>query len=80
MLTEVRQGPEPAYRFRHALIQEAIYGGMLRSQRRQLHARAAWGLEAASAERLEEVAAVLGHHYAAAGGDGAGGPLPEVAG
>ena len=35
LLTEVRQGPEPAYRFRHALIQEAIYGGMLRSQRRQ---------------------------------------------
>ncbi len=75
LLTEVRQGPEPAYRFRHALIQEAIYGGMVRSQRRQLHARAAWGLEAASAERLEEVAAVLGYHYAAAGGNRAGGPL-----
>ncbi len=59
--------PEAAYRFRHALIQEAIYGGMVRSQRRKLHARAAWGLEAASAERLEEVAAVLGYHYAAAG-------------
>ena len=59
--------PEPAYRFRHALIQEATYRGMLRGQRRQLHARAAWGLEAASADRLEEVAAVLGHHYAMAG-------------
>jgi adenylate cyclase len=67
LLTEVRQGPELAYRFRHALIQEAIYGGMVRQQRRQLHARAAWGLEAASLDRLEEVAAVLGHHYAAAG-------------
>ena len=67
LLTEVRQGPELAYRFRHALIQEAIYGGMVREQRRQLHARAAWGLEAASLDRLEEVAAVLGHHYAAAG-------------
>jgi tetratricopeptide (TPR) repeat protein len=67
LLTEVRQGPEPTYRFRHALIQEAIYEGMVRSQRRRLHARAAWGLEAASAERLEEVAAVLGHHYAAGG-------------
>jgi adenylate cyclase len=67
LLTEVSQVPEPAYRFRHALIQDAIYGGMLRSQRRHFHARAAWGLEAASAERLEEVGAVLGHHYAAAG-------------
>jgi tetratricopeptide (TPR) repeat protein len=67
LLTEVRRAPEPAYRFRHALIQEAIYGGMVRDRRRHLHARAAWGLEAASSERLEEVAAVLGHHYAAAG-------------
>lgn len=67
LLTEVRQVPEPAYRFRHALIQDAIYRGMLRSERSRLHARAAWGLEAASADRLDEVAAVLGHHYAAAG-------------
>ena len=67
LLGEVRQVPEPVYRFRHALIQEATYRGMLRSQRRQLHARAAWGLEAASADRLREVAAVLGHHYAMAG-------------
>ena len=67
LLTEVRQLPEPVYRFRHGLIQEAIYGGLLRGQRRQLHARAAWGLEAAWAERLEEVAAVVGHHFAMAG-------------
>jgi len=67
LVTEVRQFPEPAYRFRHALIQEATYRGMLRSERRQLHARAAWSLEAASTDRLEEVAAVLGHHFAMAG-------------
>ncbi len=66
LLTELRQLPEPVYRFRHALVQEAIYAGMLRSQRRQLHARAAWGLETASADRLVEVA-ILGHHLAAAG-------------
>ena len=36
-------------------------------QRRRLHARAAWGLEEASAGRLEEVAGVLGRHYALAG-------------
>jgi DNA-binding SARP family transcriptional activator/tetratricopeptide (TPR) repeat protein len=67
LLAEVRQLPETAYRFRHALIQEAVYRGMLRGQRRQLHARAAWGLETVSADRVEEMAAVLGHHYAAAG-------------
>jgi class 3 adenylate cyclase/tetratricopeptide (TPR) repeat protein len=67
LLREVRQLPVPVYRFHHALIQDATYGGMLRSQRRELHARAAWGLEMASAGRLKEVAAVLGHHYALAG-------------
>ena len=39
---------------------------MLRRERRQLHGRAAWALEAMSEGRLEEVAAVLGHHFAAA--------------
>ncbi|MGD0639080.1 MAG: AAA family ATPase, partial [Nitrososphaerales archaeon] len=67
LLLEPRSWPEPVYRFRHGLIQEATYGSLLRSQRSQLHARAAWGLEALSGERLEEVAAVLGHHYALAG-------------
>ena len=67
LIVEVPGQPEPRYRFRHALIREATYGGLLRSQRRQLHARAAWELEARSAGRLDEVAAVLGGHFAAAG-------------
>ena len=53
-------------RFRHALIQEATYLGLLRAERRRLHARAAAALEAASQDRLPEVAAVLGRYYAAA--------------
>jgi adenylate cyclase len=67
LLAQVRGTYEPTYRFRHALIQEATYKGLLRAQRRRLHARAAWGLEGASAGRAEEVAAVLGHHFAMAG-------------
>jgi len=67
LLQEVSGGPEPAFRFRHALIQEATYEGLLGTERRQLHGRAARALEAASAGRLEEVAAVLGQHFAAAG-------------
>jgi class 3 adenylate cyclase len=67
LLTEARARPKPLYRFRHALIQEATYNGLLRSQRRQLHVRAAWDLEARSSTRLDEVAAVLGRHFAAAG-------------
>ncbi len=67
LLQEVAQHPEPVYRFRHALIQEATYNGLLRAERRLLHGRAAWALEAASQGRLGEVAAVLGRHFAAAG-------------
>ena len=69
LLTEARSQPEPFYRFRHALIRDATYHGLLRSHRRQLHARAAWYLEVGAAERLAEVAAVLGRHFAAAGED-----------
>lgn len=67
LLVEARHEPAPSYRFRHALIQDAIYHGLLRSQRRQLHARAAWHLEASAANPMEELAAVLGRHFAAAG-------------
>ena len=67
LLVELRKLPEPTYRFRHALLQEAAYKGLLRAERRHLHARAAWGLEEVSAGRLEEVAGVLGRHYALAG-------------
>ena len=67
LLVELRKLPEPTYRFRHALLQEAVYKGLLRAERWRLHTRAAWGLEEASAGRLEEVAGVLGLHYALAG-------------
>jgi len=66
-LHEVTGRAEPVYRFRHALIQEATYNGLLRAERRLLHGRAAWALEAAADGRTDEVAAVLGRHFAAAG-------------
>ncbi|HUC14013.1 MAG TPA: AAA family ATPase [Acidimicrobiales bacterium] len=69
LLTEAGNQHEALYRFRHALIREATYHGLLRSQRRQLHRRAAWHLEASATGRLEETAAVLGRHFAAAGED-----------
>ncbi len=56
-----------AYRFRHALQQDAAYHGLLRADRRRLHGHAAMALEAANADCPQEVAAVLGRHFAAAG-------------
>jgi DNA-binding SARP family transcriptional activator len=67
LLVELGSFPEATYRFRHALIQEAIYKGLLRRQRSLVHARAAWALEAARAGRSEEVASLLGLHFAMAG-------------
>jgi predicted ATPase len=67
LLREVPGQPERVYRFRHALIQEAVYNGLLGAERRLLHGRTAWALEAAAGDRTEDVAAVLGRHFAAAG-------------
>ncbi len=66
LLRQVSGPPDPVYRFRHALIQEAVYTSLLGAERRLLHSRAAWALEAA-ADRTEDVAAILGRHFAAAG-------------
>ena len=63
---EPHDGAGPAFRFRHALIQEATYLALLRAERRELHARAARALEAATSGRHAEVAAILGRHYATA--------------
>jgi len=68
------------YRFRHALLQEAVYLGLLRAERRGLHARAAAAVKAAASDRLPEVAAVLGRHYAAAGDAGQAVHYLELAG
>ena len=67
LLMEQRQIPELAYRFRHALIQDAIYVGLLRRQRQNLHSRAAWALEQSTSGRVEERSGLLAYHFAKAG-------------
>ena len=57
---------EPVYRFRHALIQEATYLGLLRAERRRLHGARRVGTRGDGDGRPDEVAAVLARHYAAA--------------
>ena len=59
--------PEAAYRFKHALVQEAAYGSLLRQRRQQLHARAAQMLETRFASRVETEPEVVAHHYTEAG-------------
>ena len=54
--------PEVEYTFRHALIHEVAYTGMLAERRRALHARMVAALESRHADRLAEAAARLAHH------------------
>jgi tetratricopeptide (TPR) repeat protein len=58
-------GEEPVYVFKHALIQEVAYQGLLTPQRQALHAAVGRGLEALYP--VESNAALLAHHYRAAG-------------
>ena len=63
LLSRPDAGPEAAYVFKHALVQDAAYGTLLRSQRREIHGRIADALATASDPAPE----LLAHHLTAAG-------------
>jgi predicted ATPase/tRNA A37 threonylcarbamoyladenosine biosynthesis protein TsaE len=64
-----RQGvpPHASYLFKHALVQDAAYGTLLREPRRALHARIAEALEREFAAVAGNQPELLAHHYTAAG-------------
>ena len=64
-----RQGvpPQASYLFKHALVQDAAYGTLLREPRRALHARIAEALESQFAEIAESRPEVLARHCTEAG-------------
>jgi tetratricopeptide (TPR) repeat protein len=59
--------PHATYLFKHALVQDAAYGTLLRDPRRALHARIAATLESQFAEIAESQPEVLAHHCTEAG-------------
>jgi class 3 adenylate cyclase len=65
----VRAGLElmTAVTFKHALVQDAAYGTLLRAKRQDLHARVAAVLEQHFADRVARQPEVLAHHLTAAG-------------
>jgi ABC-type oligopeptide transport system substrate-binding subunit/class 3 adenylate cyclase len=63
LVRESRRWPEPEYRFKHALIQEAAYRTLVRQHRERLHRAAALYLERRSAERQHEDAGLLAYHW-----------------
>lgn len=59
----VRRDGRGGHRFKHTLIQEAVYASLLRRRRHVLHGRAALALEGLDPSRH----GLLAHHWAAAG-------------
>jgi predicted ATPase len=56
-----------SYLFKHALVQDAAYGTLLREPRRALHARIAETLESQFADDAENRPEVLARHFTEAG-------------
>jgi class 3 adenylate cyclase/predicted ATPase len=59
--------PQASYLFKHALVQDAAYGTLLREPRRALHARIAEILESQFAETAESQPEILARHCTEAG-------------
>lgn len=67
-LIEPRFGSDDqGYFFRHPLVQEVAYNEQLKSTRIELHAAVAGAMERQYATRLDEISALISHHYEAAG-------------
>jgi class 3 adenylate cyclase/tetratricopeptide (TPR) repeat protein len=64
-----RQGvpPHATYLFKHALLQDAAYGTLLRGKRQELHARVAAVLEQRFADVVNRQPELLAHHLTTAG-------------
>ena len=59
--------PAAVYRFKHALVQDAAHGSLLRSTRQKLHAQIAEALETQSPELTDTQPELFAQHYAEAG-------------
>jgi predicted ATPase/class 3 adenylate cyclase len=59
--------PDATYQFKHALIRDAAYEALLRSRRKELHARTAEVLVGQFLDRVTLAPELLAHHYTEAG-------------
>jgi len=63
LIREWARLPERQYVFKHALTRDAAYASLLGETRRTLHARVARHLEEVAADKLDEHAPLLAHHW-----------------
>jgi class 3 adenylate cyclase/predicted ATPase len=59
--------PDAVYSFKHALVQDAAHGSLLRDARQQLHAQIAEALETHFPEMMDSQPELFAQHYAEAG-------------
>jgi len=59
--------PDATYSFKHAFVQDAAYGSLLKSRRRQLHAQVAGPLRERFPELVASQPEILAHHCTEAG-------------
>jgi predicted ATPase len=59
--------PDSVHTFKHALVQDAAHGSLLRGVRRQLHAQIVQALETLSPELMDSQPELFAQHYAEAG-------------
>ena len=55
--------PEPAYIFKHAVIQDVAYGSLLKERRRELHRAVGGAIEELYPDRLADHYQELAHHF-----------------
>ena len=66
-LYAVRHGAEPEYAFKHSLIHDVAYMGLLEEERPRVHLRAAEAIEKLAPETGERRPETLARHYSGAG-------------
>ena len=67
LIREKAIDPDLEYLFKHALTQDVAYDGLLKSEREELHARAAAAIETQFRGRAEEVTETLAYHWLLSG-------------
>ncbi|MGA8016464.1 MAG: ABC transporter substrate-binding protein [Candidatus Dormiibacterota bacterium] len=63
LVREERRWPRPEFRFKHALIQEAVYGSLVGTERAELHRRAGEWLQADHTDNLSPYFGLLALHW-----------------
>jgi ABC-type transport system substrate-binding protein/class 3 adenylate cyclase len=66
LVVEVRRRPSPEYRFRHGLVQEVAYAGLVETSRRRLHLQVGEAIEQLVGDPADRVLALLARHFSEA--------------